>query len=214
MSVHLLLSAGRGPQECAWALANLLTRLQADADRHGLTVRRVETVAGERPGTYRSVLVRIDGTGAATFAGSWSGTLCWQAPSPYRTGTGRKNWYVIAQLCEVDAPRASFAEADVDFVAVRTGGPGGQHRNKASTAVRATHRPSGLVVVVDTERLLSLNRRLALQLLRRRIEDGNDAAGRDVVTARWRIHDDLVRGQPTRTERPDPAQLRTPQRKS
>ena len=35
MSVHLLLSAGRGPQECAWALARLLHRLEADAARHG-----------------------------------------------------------------------------------------------------------------------------------------------------------------------------------
>ena len=33
MSVHLLLSAGRGPQECAWALARLLHRLEADATR-------------------------------------------------------------------------------------------------------------------------------------------------------------------------------------
>lgn len=76
MSVHLLLSAGRGPQECAWALAELLHRLEA----------------------------------------------------------------------------TTFAEADVDVVACRTGGPGGQHRNKAGTAVRAPHRPTGLVVVVDAER--------------------------------------------------------------
>jgi peptide chain release factor len=90
----------------------------------------------------------------------------------------------------------------VDMVPVRTGGPGGQHRNKASTAVRAVHRPSGEVVVVDTERYLSLNRRLALELLRERLEKGNEAAAREVTTARWHIHDELVRGDPTRVERP------------
>ncbi len=36
MTVHLLLSAGRGPQECAWALARLLGRLEADATRLAL----------------------------------------------------------------------------------------------------------------------------------------------------------------------------------
>ncbi len=201
MTVHLLLSAGRGPQECTWALARLLRRLEADAARRNVTVGRVETVPGDRPGTYRSVVLRIAGTGAATFAAAWTGTLCWQAPSPYRA-VGRKNWYVIARPCSLDAPRTTFAESDVDVVACRTGGPGGQHRNKASTAVRATHRPSGIVVVVDTERRFSLNRRLALRLLRDRLEHGDQVAGRAVTTARWRIHDELVRGNPARVERP------------
>jgi peptide chain release factor len=205
VNVHLLMSAGRGPRECAWALARLLRRLEADAVRQDLETHLVQTVPGDRPGTYRSVLVRIAGAATETFAASWTGTLCWQAPSPYRASTGRKNWYVTARLCQVDTPRTTFAEADVDIVACRTGGPGGQHRNKASTAVRATHRPSGIVVVVDTERQLSLNRRIALQLLRQRIGDGDEVAGRAVTTARWRIHDELVRGNPTRIERPEPS---------
>lgn len=200
--VHLLLSAGRGPQECTWAVAELLHRLEAGAARQQLSTHRVEVVAGDRPGTYRSVLVRIAGRGAAAFADSWTGTLCWQAPSPYRGGVGRKNWYVIAQPCEVDAPHTAFSAADVDIVACRTGGPGGQHRNKASTAVRATHRPSGIVVVVDTERQFGQNRRLALERIRDRLAHGDRAGQQAVVTGRWRIHDDLVRGGPTRTERP------------
>ncbi|MEU5790484.1 peptide chain release factor H [Micromonospora purpureochromogenes] len=205
MSVHLLMSAGRGPQECAWALAQLLGRLAADATRQNLVTRRVQAAPGERPGTYRSALVEISGAGAEAFAASWSGTLCWQAPSPYRADAGRKNWYVTARACRVDSPVTTFTEADVDIVACRTGGPGGQHRNKASTAVRATHRPSGLVVVVDTERQFSLNRRIAIQLLRQRIEHGDETARRAAATARWRIHDELVRGNPTRIERPHPS---------
>ncbi|GAA2209591.1 peptide chain release factor H [Nonomuraea monospora] len=202
MSVHLLMSAGRGPQECAWALAELLRRLEADAARQRLETHRAHTVPGDRPGTYRSVLVRITGADAETFAASWTGTLCWQAPSPYRATAGRKNWYVIARPCQVDAPRTTFSEADVDVVAVRTGGPGGQHRNKASTAVRATHRPTGIVVVADTERQLSLNRRIAMRLLRERLERDDEAAERAVTAARWRVHDELVRGDPVRVERP------------
>ena len=202
MSTDLLLSAGRGPRECSWALGHLLGRLEAEAARRRLTVSRLESVAGDDRGTYRSVLIRIAGAQAAEFAAGWTGTLCWQAPSPYRAGYGRKNWYVIASPPPAGARRAVFAEADVDVVPVRTGGPGGQHRNKASTAVRATHRPSGEVVVVDTERQLSLNRRLALDRLRQRLEAGDRAAAREVTTARWHLHDELVRGDPTRVERP------------
>ncbi|WP_422739231.1 peptide chain release factor H [Micromonospora sp. WMMD729] len=210
MSVDLLLSAGRGPRECAWALAQLLRRLEHDATRWGVAVRRVHAVPGDRPGIYRSALIRLSGVDVEAFAASWTGTLCWQAPSPYRAGTGRKNWYVTARTPPGDAPPTTFAEADVDVVACRTGGPGGQHRNKASTAVRATHRPSGLVVVVDEERQFSQNRRIALELLRRKLERGDEAAHRAVTTARWRIHDDLVRGDPTRVERPEP--VATPRR--
>ncbi|MGA3563828.1 peptide chain release factor H [Melissospora conviva] len=208
MSVHLLLSAGRGPQECAWALSRLLRRLETDATRHGLTTQRVETVPGERPGTYRSALIRIAGADAGSsagveeFAAAWTGTLCWQAPSPYRTGVGRKNWYVTARPCPVDTPVTTFTEAQVEIVGCRTGGPGGQHRNKASTAVRATHRPSGIVVVVDTERQFSQNRRLALELIRQRLDEGDQATALAARTDRWQIHDDLVRGNPTRIERP------------
>ncbi|MEV6348440.1 peptide chain release factor H [Actinoplanes sp. NPDC051851] len=200
--VHLLLSAGRGPAECEWALGHLIRRLESDAKRRTVAVRRVETVPGERAGTFRSVLVLLAGPGAAEFAASWTGTLCWQAPSPYRIGHGRKNWYVIAQPCEVGTARTVFDESDVEMVPCRTGGPGGQHRNKASTAVRATHRPSGEVVVVDTERRFSLNRRLALDLLRKRLERADETTATAAVTTRWRIHDDLVRGAPARVERP------------
>ncbi|MGA4727069.1 peptide chain release factor H [Micromonospora taraxaci] len=204
MSVLLLLSAGRGPRECAWALTQLLHRLSAEGTRRGVTIEQVQAVPGDRPGTHRSVLIQISGVDAEAFAASWTGTLCWQAPSPYRTSTGRKNWYVTAQRPRLDAVPTTFSEADVDIVGCRTGGPGGQHRNKASTAVRATHRPSGIVVVVDEERQFSLNRRIALDLLRQRVEHGDEVARRAVTTARWRIHDDLVRGDPVRVERPEP----------
>jgi peptide chain release factor len=202
MSADLLLSAGRGPRECSWALGHLLRRLETGARRHKLSVERLEVVPGDGRETYRSVLVRISGPGAAEFAAGWTGTLRWQAPSPYRAGHGRKNWYVIACAPPAEARAAVFAEEDVEVAPVRTGGPGGQHRNKASTAVRATHRPSGDVVVIDTERHLSLNRRLAVDLLRERLERGNRAAARTVATTRRHIHDELVRGNPIRVERP------------
>ena len=95
--MNLLMSAGRGPRECSWAVAELARRIEADARRSGVTTRRIETVDGPDRGTFKSVLFQLDGPGADRFARGWTGTLCWQAPSPYRASTGRKNWYVIAQ---------------------------------------------------------------------------------------------------------------------
>jgi peptide chain release factor len=201
-TVTLLLSAGRGPAECAWAVARLLARLEAEATARGVAVRRVETVPGPRPGTHLSALLHLSGPDAEAFAASWTGTLCWQARSPYRPGHGRRNWYVLARPLDEAATAATFGEADVDLVAVRTGGPGGQHRNKASTAVRATHRPTGTVVVVDEERYLRENRRLALQRLRERVQRADVAAARRAASARRSSHDQVVRGDPTRIERP------------
>ncbi|MDR7276528.1 peptide chain release factor-like protein [Catenuloplanes atrovinosus] len=196
--MNLLVSAGRGPLECSWALAHLVRRLEAEAARRKVTVTRVQEVPGDRPGTYRSILLSVSDP---AFAAAWTGTLCWQAPSPFRS-TSRKNWYVIAAPVATAAERTVFDEADVEIVPIRTGGPGGQHRNKVSSSVRATHRPTGLVVVADTERRFGLNRQAALRRLRERIEAGDAAAGERLKTRRWEVHDDLIRGNPIRTERP------------
>ena len=60
-------------------------------------------------------------------------------------------------------------ECDIEFT--RTGGPGGQHRNKAETAVRVTHRESGIVVVASDHRSQHQNRIAALERIGKRLEE-------------------------------------------
>lgn len=139
--VRLLLSAGRGPRECAWAVAELLHRLQAEAGAQGVTVRRVDAVPGER-GLRRS----------------------------------RRRHRRLPHR--------------------RTGRPAPQQGQHCRTG------PTGLVVVVDTERQFSANRRIALQRLRQRIEQAQVTTQQDATADRWATHDQLIRGNPTRTERP------------
>ena len=60
--------------------------------------------------------------------------------------------------------------ADVDVETYRGSGPGGQHRNKTESAVRMTHRPSGLVRVATEHRSQLRNRELALERIWRALE--------------------------------------------
>jgi len=62
-------------------------------------------------------------------------------------------------------------EKDCDVAFTRTGGPGGQHRNKAETAVRVTHRPTGIVVVAADHRSQYQNRMAALRRLADRLKE-------------------------------------------
>jgi len=75
---------------------------------------------------------------------------------------------------------ALLAECDVETF--RAGGPGGQHANKVESAVRLTHRPSGLVVTSRESRSQFRNKALALAELRRRLEALNRPVTRRIAT--------------------------------
>jgi peptide chain release factor 2 len=58
---------------------------------------------------------------------------------------------------------------DVEFTAFRSGGPGGQHKNKTETAIRARHVPTGVVVVSCSERSQTQNKQNAVAQLAARL---------------------------------------------
>jgi len=90
----------------------------------------------------------------------------------------------MAEKIDNRMARLGIREADLEEIFARSGGPGGQHVNKVSTAVTLRHRPSGLSVTVQESRSQAQNRKLARQRLLDAIEDRQRAAREAQLAAR------------------------------
>lgn len=75
----------------------------------------------------------------------------------------------VAVLPEIPAHAVSIREEDLEWQFMRSSGAGGQSVNKTNSAVRLTHRPTGLVATARSERSQAQNRNIALDLLRSQI---------------------------------------------
>ncbi len=163
--IWLQMTANTGPAECCLGLRKALNALGEEARREGVRVDIVEEVEGPVGGTFRSVLLALEGDGGSdlALARRWSGSLLWICESPYRPGHKRKNWFLSGAAYEV--PQAPADTGEIRYEATRASGPGGQHVNKTDSAVRATHVATGLSVKVQSGRSQHANKRLAAQLI-------------------------------------------------
>src|SRR3712207_4815422 len=88
-------------------------------------------------------------------------------PSPFNAQGKRQTSFASVNVVPEfeDAGDLTIPEGDLDIVAfVRASGPGGQNVNKVATAVRITHKPTGLTVTCSVERSQQQNRRLAMSI--------------------------------------------------
>jgi len=175
-------------------------QIEKEAVQCGVRCSVLEAVAGDEADTFRSVLLRLKGDQAETLTNDWRGTIQWIGQSPFRPHHKRKNWFVGVELL---APPSSppWTTSDVKIDVMRSSGPGGQHVNKTSSAVRITHMPTGLVAVAREERSQHQNRALALARLARLLQEKQESAKATGRRERWEQHAALERGNAVRVYR-------------
>ncbi len=192
----LQISAGQGPAECCWVVAQLSSYLLRQAQQCGLKAELVECVAGEQGGTMKSALLSFDDSNAAVeFAKGWQGTVQWIGPSMFRPGHKRKNWFVGISRLE-GGNEQTFSTNEVRIERFRASGPGGQHVNKTESAIRAIHLPSGLVAESQQERSQQRNKALALARLKQLLAEQNQEQQREHQQQRWQQANAVERGNP------------------
>lgn len=192
--VILHITAGKGPQECRWVVAQLARAFAREARDAGLVCEVLDGTE-ELPA---SVLLRIAGEGAAAFAAARVGTNQWIGTSPQRPAHKRRNWFVGVALAPMPDAIPDLGEHDIAYQAMRASGPGGQHVNKTDSAVRATHLPTGLVATAQEQRSQHANRKLARLKLAMLLEEQRGQATDDARRAQWQVHQELERGNAVR----------------
>ncbi|WP_306116990.1 MULTISPECIES: peptide chain release factor H [unclassified Roseovarius] len=194
--ISLLVTSGSGPAECQQAVAGVLEVMRREAKFFAVDfdTNGARTIHG-----FKSAVAVISGADADAFAKKWRGTIRWRAQSNLRPTHKRANWFIgVYDLpASVRTPERIQA-SDVTFDTFRAGGPGGQHQNTTNSAVRATHRSTGLSAVAREERSQHRNKSLALERLQHLMAAQAAADESAQKASRNELHYAHERGNPVR----------------
>ncbi len=192
-TIYVQISAGRGPAECCWVVAQVLKKILSDCQRLGIKTTVLDRQEGLQNGTLFSALIAVSDTDPESQLSDWKGTVQWIGQSPFRKFHKRKNWFIGVSFFKEEKSR-QLNLSEVTFKAFRASGPGGQHRNKVETAVRATHVPTGISASSSEARSQHQNKQKALERLKVAVNDEFLNQQKQLINDQWMQHLSLERG--------------------
>jgi peptide chain release factor 1 len=170
-NVFIEIRAGAGGDEAGIFAADLLRLYTRYAETRGWKTEIIdENETGV--GGYKEVILGVKGKGAFSRLKYESGVHRVQrVPVTESQGRIHTSTATVAVMPEIEDVDITLDERDLEITATFSSGPGGQHMQKNATAVRIVHKPSGLMVKIQSERSQTQNKRLGMAVIQARLQE-------------------------------------------